>query len=57
MTPEIYVLDCTPEFDTPPKGTLRVTIGGRSESGQVVRVVELVFDGTNTPPKLKNFAA
>ena len=54
MTPEIYVSECTPEFDTPPKGTLHVRIGAKSESGQVERIVEIVFDGADTQPKLRN---
>lgn len=34
VKPEIYVLDVTPDFERPPKGTLRLKIAAKGESGK-----------------------
>ena len=53
VKPEISVLDVTPDFDTPPKGILRITIAAKNVAGEAKRVVELSFDGTGEKPGLK----
>ena len=53
VKPEIYVLDVTPDFDTPPKGILRITIAAKNVAGEAKRLVELSFYGTGGEPGLK----
>ena len=50
---EISVLDVTPDFENSPKGTLRITIAAKGESGEAKRLVELSFYGTGGEPGLK----
>jgi len=54
MKPEIAVLAITPEFDTPPKGVLKLTIGAKGKTGQTERTIQFLFDGTESCPKLED---
>ena len=54
MNPEIYIVETSAQFDSPPNGKLLLKIAAKSKSGKTERVVEFVFNGSGKTPKLKD---